>query len=93
MYGQYKRINSHHGQIGKGLLWGGTPVHIQAQGFSTVYFAKRMLADKGQSLEGKMCLITGSNATAVAVAEKLLELGAVPITFTDQSGFIYEPQG
>ena len=42
---------------------------------------------------GKRCLITGSNATAVAVAEKLIELGAIPITFTDQSGFIYEPSG
>lgn len=68
-------------------------MHVQAQGFGIVYFAKRMLADKGQSLEGKRCLITGSNALAVAVAEKLIELGAIPITFSDQSGFIYEPNG
>ena len=52
-----------------------------------------MLADKGLSLEGKRCLITGSNATSVAVAEKLIEFGGIPITLSDQSGFIYEPKG
>ena len=58
-----------------------------------MHFAQRLLAEKGQSLEGKKCLITGSHSTALAVAEKLLEYGAVPITFTDSSGHIYEPAG
>eukprot|EP00981_Chlorochromonas_danica_P012834 scaffold5444_cov181-Ochromonas_danica.AAC.15 len=93
MYGQYKRINNHCGQIGKGLLWGGLPVHEQAQGLGIVHFTKLMLADKGLSLEGKRCLITGSNTTALAVAEKLLELGAIPISFSDASGHVHEPQG
>ena len=66
---------------------------MQSHGFSIVYFAKRMLADKGLSLEGKRCIVTGSNATSVAVAEKLIEFGAIPITLSDQSGFIYEPKG
>lgn len=61
MYGQYKRINNHCGQIGKGLLWGGCPVHEQAQGYGVAYFAKLILADKGLSLEGKRCLITGAD--------------------------------
>lgn len=52
-----------------------------------------MLADKGMSLEGKKCLVTGSHFTAMSVAEKLVELGAIPITFTDSSGHIYEPGG
>lgn len=60
MYGQYKRINNHCGQTGKGLLWGGSPVHQQAKGYGVAYFAKRMLADKGLSLEGKKCIVTGS---------------------------------
>jgi glutamate dehydrogenase (NADP+) len=93
LYGQYKRINNHCGQIGKGLLWGGCPVHEQAQGYGIVSFAKLMLADKGVSLEGKRCLITGAHQTALSVAEKLIELGAVPITFSDNSGHVHEPQG
>lgn len=93
LYGQYKRINHHCGQVGKGLLWGGVPLHEQAQGYGVAYFAKKMLADKGLSLEGKRCLITGSNYTALSVAEKLIELGAIPVTFSDTSGNIFEPQG
>ena len=58
----------------------------QAQGLGIAYFAKKMLQDKGMSLEGKRCIITGSNATALALAEKLTELGAVPLTFSDTSG-------
>jgi glutamate dehydrogenase (NADP+) len=94
LYGQYKRINQHCGQNGKGLLWGGSPgPAVHAQGMGIAYFAKKMLADKGTSLEGKRCLITGSNSTALALAEKLVELGAIPLTFSDTSGFIYEPTG
>ena len=93
LYGQYKRINNHYGQIGKGLLWGGYPVHYQAQGYGVVYFAKRLLAEKGLTLEGKKCIITGSDQTALFVAEKLIELGAIPITFSDSSGHIHETQG
>ena len=58
----------------------------QAQGLGIAYFAKTMLQDKGMSLEGKRCIITGSNATSLALAEKLTELGAVPLTFSDTSG-------
>lgn len=93
LYGQYKRINSHCGQIGTGLFWGGMPLHVQAHGIGVVHFAKIMLADKGISLEGKRCLITGSQHTAMAVAEKLLQLGAIPITFSDSSGNVHEPNG
>eukprot|EP01038_Epipyxis_sp_PR26KG_P004966 gene4966-6941_t len=93
LYGQYKRINQHCGQIGEGLLWGGYPQYEQAQGYGVVYFTKRMLEEKGMSLEGKRCLITGSHYTAMAVAEKLIEFGAIPITFSDSSGYIYESQG
>eukprot|EP00596_Hydrurales_sp_CCMP1899_P002281 CAMPEP_0119051166 /NCGR_PEP_ID=MMETSP1177-20130426/72871_1 /TAXON_ID=2985 /ORGANISM="Ochromonas sp, Strain CCMP1899" /LENGTH=505 /DNA_ID=CAMNT_0007030283 /DNA_START=119 /DNA_END=1636 /DNA_ORIENTATION=- len=93
MYGQYKRINQHCGQFGKGLLWGGSPAYKEATGYGIVYFAKKMLADKGLSLEGKRCLITGSGRSSQAVAEKLVDLGAIPITFSDSSGFIYEPNG
>jgi glutamate dehydrogenase (NADP+) len=61
LYGQYKRINEHYGQFGKGLLWGGSPMYTQALGYGIVYFAKKMLQDKGMSLEGKKCIIIGSH--------------------------------
>ena len=47
LYGQYKRLNDHYGQLGKGLLWGGAPTHFSAQGYGAVQFAKYMLKDKG----------------------------------------------
>lgn len=94
MYGQYKRTTMHCGQVGQGLLWGGNSKHFEpAKGLGVVYFAKRMLEAKGMSLEGKKCLITGSNPTALAVAQKLMEFGAIPVSFSDSKGNIYEPQG
>ena len=177
LYGQYKRINKHCGQVGRGLLWGGATPYQKAQGYGVAYFAKALLEDKGLSLAGKRCVITGSNyvrpapvplyapytfpppahslsmfccrvdtcskaallfnfiigyfsrlrdvslspairiihwrhyaavisllhptfhnsffipQVALALAEKLLELGAIPLTFTDSSGAIFEPSG
>ena len=93
LYGQYKRINKHCGEQGRGLLWGGSSPYEQAQGFGVAHFAKIMLEDKGLSLAGKKCVITGSNYVAMSLAEKLIEFGAIPLTFTDSSGSIYEPSG
>lgn len=75
MYGQYKRINQHCGQFGKGFLWGGSPVYIQAQGFGVAHFAKIMLADKGISLAGKRCLITGSNYVSQLLVSRFSPFG------------------
>mmetsp|Transcript_17046 Transcript_17046/g.15398 ORF Transcript_17046/g.15398 Transcript_17046/m.15398 type:complete len:525 (-) Transcript_17046:47-1621(-) len=93
LYGQYKRLNHQCGQFGSGLLWGGSPANAQAQGHGVVCFAKRMLEDKGLTLEGKKCLVTGSHYVALAVAEKLLEFGAIPISFSDTSGHVVELNG
>jgi len=65
----------------------------QAPGHGVVHFAKEMLKDKGESLEKKRCLVIGSGKVARSVAEKLLELGAIPLTFSDASGHVYEPDG
>lgn len=62
-------------------------------GHAVVLFAKEMLKDKNQSLMGKRCLILGSGKNARAVASKLLEFGAIPLTFSDESGHVYEPSG
>lgn len=93
MYGQYKRINDNYGQYGSGLLWGGAPAYTPAIGSGVVHLAKKLLDDKGIDLAGKRCLITGSQNVASSVASKLLEYGAVPITFSDKGGYIYEADG
>ena len=78
---------------GRGLLWGGALPHPEVFGYSPVHFAKHMLEARGDSLVGKRCLITGSGKVALAVADRLVALGAIPLTFSDQSGHIYEPEG
>jgi len=95
LYGQYKRINTHASRRGKGLLWGGLLEGklCRAYGFGVVHFANKMLTEKGDSLQGKRCIITGSGNIAMAVAEKLIHFGAIPITLSDSSGHIYEDEG
>jgi glutamate dehydrogenase (NADP+) len=93
LYGQYKRMSIHHAQKGKGLLWGGVYPFPQATASGVVHWAARVLEGKGDSLEGKRCLITGSGKMALHVAEKLVEMGAVPLTLSDTSGHVYEPDG
>jgi glutamate dehydrogenase (NADP+) len=92
LYGQWKRMNSHLAQRGSGILWGGLNPYPQAVGHGIVHFAEAMLNGKKESLKGKRCLVTGSGKVALHVAEKLLEYGAIPLSFTDQSGHIYEPE-
>eukprot|EP00590_Aulacoseira_subarctica_P001373 CAMPEP_0172414154 /NCGR_PEP_ID=MMETSP1064-20121228/845_1 /TAXON_ID=202472 /ORGANISM="Aulacoseira subarctica , Strain CCAP 1002/5" /LENGTH=404 /DNA_ID=CAMNT_0013150685 /DNA_START=405 /DNA_END=1619 /DNA_ORIENTATION=+ len=94
LYGQYKRINIKSGSCGKAFLYGGEPgFHVRAIGNGVVHFAHEMLKDKNDTLEGKRCLVIGSGKVARSTAEKLIEYGAIPITFSDSSGFVYEPDG
>ncbi|KAJ2797187.1 hypothetical protein H4R20_005274 [Coemansia guatemalensis] len=95
LFGQYKRIaNNFTGVLtGKDLRWGGSLIRPEATGYGCVYFAKNYLEHKGQSLEGKRCIISGSGNVAQYTAEKLLQLGAIPVTFSDSNGYIHEPNG
>lgn len=68
-------------------------MRLQVPGHAVVLFAKEMLKDRNQSLMGKKCLILGSGKNARSVAEKLLTYGAIPLTFSDESGYVYEPNG
>jgi len=68
-------------------------IQTQAPGFGVVHFANEMLQDRNDSLQGKRCLILGAGKVARSVAEKLLEYGAIPLTFNDASGHVYEPDG
>ncbi|MBK8979408.1 MAG: NADP-specific glutamate dehydrogenase [Planctomycetes bacterium] len=95
LFGQYKRIaNEFTGVLtGKGMNWGGSRIRPEATGYGAVYFAREMLATRGQSLEGKICLVSGSGNVAQYSVEKLLEFGAKTVTLSDSSGHIYDPDG
>ncbi len=95
MFGQYKRLRNEFTGVltGKSLNWGGSLIRPEATGYGTVYFAQNMLATKGEALEGKTCLVSGSGNVAQYTVEKLNELGAKPVTLSDSAGFIHDPEG
>ncbi len=95
LFGQYKRIRNEFTGVltGKGLNWGGSLIRPEATGYGTVYFAAEMLATQNKTLEGKSCLVSGSGNVAQYTAEKLIELGAKPVTFSDSGGVIHDPEG
>lgn len=95
MFGQYKKLRNEFTGVltGKGLNWGGSLIRPEATGYGAVYFAAEMLATKGQTLEGKTCLVSGSGNVAQYTVEKLLELGAKPVTLSDSNGYIYDEEG
>ena len=95
LFGQYKRIaNEFTGVLtGKGLGWGGSLIRPEATGYGAVYFAKEMLATRGETLEGKTCLVSGSGNVAQYSVEKLLEYGAKVVTLSDSGGSIHDPAG
>ncbi|HZD17187.1 MAG TPA: NADP-specific glutamate dehydrogenase [Actinomycetota bacterium] len=95
LFGQYKRIRNEFTGVltGKGLDWGGSLIRPEATGYGAVYFAQEMLATRDQSLEGKVCLVSGAGNVAQHTVEKLLDLGAEPVTLSDSGGFVHDPDG
>ncbi|MFH1016600.1 MAG: NADP-specific glutamate dehydrogenase [Pseudomonadota bacterium] len=95
MFGQYKRLaNEFTGVLtGKGLNWGGSLIRPEATGYGCVYFANEMLAAHKQTFEGKTCLVSGSGNVSQYTVEKLLDLGAKPVTLSDSNGIIHDPEG
>ncbi len=95
MFGMYKRLsNTFSGVLtGKGLGWGGSLIRPEATGYGCVYFASEMMAARNQTLQGKICLVSGSGNVAQYTVEKLIELGAKVVTMSDSSGYIYDEQG
>ncbi len=91
LYGMYKRLeNEHTGVItGKGVEYGGSLIRPEATGYGTVYFMQEMLKEKGDTLEGKKCLVSGSGNVAQFTAEKILEIGGKVLTFSDSNGTVY----
>lgn len=95
LFGQYKRMRREFTGVltGKGLNWGGSLVRPEATGYGCVYFAQEMMSSRDDTLAGKICLVSGAGNVAQYTVEKLLDLGAVPVSLSDSSGAIYDPDG
>ncbi|MCU1302571.1 MAG: glutamate dehydrogenase [Candidatus Sulfotelmatobacter sp.] len=95
LFGQYKRLRNEFTGVltGKGLNWGGSLIRPEATGYGCVYFAEEMLKSRNDKLEGKLCLVSGSGNVSQYTIEKLLDLGAKPVTVSDSNGVIYDPDG
>lgn len=95
LFGQYKRLRNEFVGVltGKGLNWGGSLIRPEATGYGSVYFAAEMLKTKGDSLEGKTCLVSGSGNVAQYTVEKITQLGGKVVTLSDSSGYIYDEDG
>ena len=95
LFGQYKRIRNEFTGVltGKGINWGGSLIRPEATGYGAVYFAAEMLGTRGETLEGKNCLVSGSGNVAQYTTEKILDLGGKVLTLSDSSGYIYDEEG
>ena len=95
LFGQYKRIRDLYEGVltGKGLSYGGSLVRTQATGYGVLYLTDEMLRCNGKSLEGKTVVVSGAGNVATYAIEKAWQLGAKPVTCTDSSGWIYDPDG
>ena len=95
MFGQYKRIRNEFTGVltGKARNWGGSLIRPEATGYGTVYFAKEMLATKGDSFNGKTVVVSGSGNVAQFACEKATQLGAKVVTLSDSSGYIHDADG
>jgi glutamate dehydrogenase (NADP+) len=95
LFGQYRRIRNEFTGVltGKGLEWGGSLIRPEATGYGAVYFAQEMLLTRDETLEGKVALVSGSGNVAQYTVEKLLQMGAKPVTLSDSGGMIHDPAG
>lgn len=95
LFGQYKRLRNEFTGVltGKGLNWGGSLVRPEATGYGAVYFAAEMLGTKKQTLQGKVCLVSGSGNVAQYTVEKINQLGGKAVTLSDSGGYIYDEAG
>lgn len=95
MFGQYKRITNEFTGVltGKGLEYGGSLIRTEATGYGATYFLANMLKTRGESVEGKTAVISGSGNVALHAAEKVTALGGKVLTLSDSDGFIHDPDG
>jgi glutamate dehydrogenase (NADP+) len=95
LFGWYRKLRSEFTGVltGKGLNWGGSLIRPEATGYGAVYFAAEMLATRGETLEGKTCLVSGSGNVAQYAVQKITQLGGKAVTLSDSNGVIHDPEG
>ena len=95
LFGQYKRLTKLYEGVltGKGLSFGGSLARTEATGYGLLYFAQEMLKANGESFEGKRVTVSGSGNVAIYAIEKATQLGALPVTASDSTGWVYDPNG
>ena len=95
LFGQHKRLTNRFTGVltGKSLAFGGSLIRKEATGYGCVFFVDEMLKAKNNSLEGKVCAVSGSGNVAQYTTEKVLQLGGKVVTLSDSSGTIYDPAG
>ncbi len=95
LFGQYKRLtNKFNGVLtGKSANWGGSLIRPEATGYGSAFFANEMLRSRGETLENKVCVVSGSGNVAQYTVEKLNQLGARVVSLSDSDGTIYDPDG
>ncbi|WP_442787707.1 NADP-specific glutamate dehydrogenase [Flavobacterium suncheonense] len=95
MFGQFKKLRNEFTGVltGKGISHGGSLIRPEATGYGCVYFAQSMLATRGENINGKTVVVSGSGNVAQYAAEKVIQLGGKVVTFSDSSGYIYDEAG
>ena len=95
LFGQYKRIRDVYEGVltGKGLTYGGSLVRTQATGYGLLYLTEELLKLNGKELSGKTVAVSGAGNVATYAIEKAYQLGAKPVTCTDSTGWVYDPEG
>lgn len=95
LFGQYRKLKNEFTGVftGKGMDWGGSLIRPEATGYGAVYFAAEMLNTKNDTLEGKVCLVSGAGNVAQFTTEKINHLGGKVVTLSDSNGYIYDPEG
>ena len=95
LFGQYKRIrDAYEGELtGKGLTYGGSLVRSQATGYGLLYLTEELLKLNGKELKGKTVVVSGAGNVAIYAIEKAYQLGAKPVTCSDSTGWVYDPEG
>ena len=95
LFGQYKKLTRNWEGVltGKGYGWGGSLIRPEATGYGQVYFLREMLASIGQTMEGKVCAVSGSGNVAQFCVQKAISYGAKVVTMSDSSGYIFDKDG
>jgi len=96
LFGQYKRITNRYESgvlTGKGLTWGGSQARTEATGYGTVFFAREMLAARGEDFDGKRVVVSGSGNVAIYATEKVHQLGGTVVAVSDSGGYVVDERG